>query len=165
MKVCALKHFFIRFTPDQSSAEDSMSYQNKIYDIVNEEYFRIKTKIPHQFFGVFEQSKKGVLHFHFCMLLPMSENTLRKHFKERLNCSGNAEFSIKEYPMDADSISKSLVYMCKGSASTILNIYNNNLYYEYLGVDHYSKLWVDHTPQKSSSKKEDRHKTQKIRIF
>lgn len=142
MKISPYHLFFCRFTPDQSLFDAQMTdfsdYKKKIYAICNESYSARKQKLDHQMVGVFERSDKGVLHFHFILLLPLSTNFVRDKLKERLNAYGNKQISVKQYDYTQESFDTSCAYMSKGDHKTELyHYFTKEQYFENKGLDHY----------------------------
>lgn len=171
MKISKTNLFFLRYTPDQSlySSEAEIEIQKKkIFDIVNEPYTIGKSRIHHQFVGVYEVSKSGVHHYHFLFVGPISINSLKSNLKQRLKYNGNKEFASKTYECSQGSFDKSCIYMTKGKTGVTLfqnedtNFKEN--YFVFLGVEHYASLWKDYGAP-SDHKKKNNEKQQKFENF
>lgn len=159
MKYSEPNLFFIRYTPKNFSTEEN--YLDSVYDRVNQSYLIKNKEMLHQMSGVFEYSKKRVPHFHFCVVIPLSINSIRDKLKTRLDAKGNKEISVKQYEYNQESWDKSQVYMIKGDPlleDPQFKLYEkDSKYFNFLGVPEYAKMWKDYT-------KKDNQKTQKSKI-
>merc|ERR1711981_1314284 len=130
---------------------DFSDYKNNILDIINEGFILRKQAVDFQMVSVFERSHKGVLHFHFIFVLPMSENFLRESLKKKLEANGNKMISIKKYEYSQESFDTSCAYMSKGDIQTEFHqyFYGSKLYFIFKGLDHYIQMY------KTYDKKDD----------
>jgi hypothetical protein len=111
--------------------------------------------------SVFERSSKGVLHFHFIFVLPMSENFLRDSLKKKLEAYGNKMLSIKKYEFTQESFDTSCAYMSKGDIQTELeySFSGSKLYFKFKGIDHYAQMYKTYDNKKDdNSKNAEKHK-------
>lgn len=159
--------FFVRYTPKNLSLNEVVdeNYLTSIYDRVNQPYHIKNKELLHQMSGVFEYSKKGVPHFHFCLVLPLSINSLRDQLKLRLDASGNKEISLKKYPYNQESFDQSNIYMSKGNPNSKMYASQfQECYFVYLGNEEYSKLWKNYD-HKSSNKTQKSKINEKFEFF
>ncbi len=157
--------FFCRYTPTNFSSEEN--YLSSVYDRVNQPYTIKNKELLHQMSGVFEYSKppKNTPHFHFCIVIPLSINSLRDQLKKRLDAHGNKEISLKKYECNQESFDKSNIYMSKGNPKAQMYATEfQECYFVYLGNEEYSKLWVNHE-RKSSSKTQKSKINEKFEFF
>lgn len=168
MKISQPNLFFIRYTPDNSifpaTMTDFSEYKKKIYAIVNEPFEARKQICKHQFSGVFERSAKGILHFHFILLLPLSTNFIRDKLKDKLNAKGNKQISVKQYDYTQESFDTSLAYMSKGDHKTEIYHYESEHHFDNKGLDHYIKMYNNYDNKKDDKSKKA-EKYQKFKFF